>query len=352
MDLQLTDEQTWLSESVETMLSRRAAEDGIVDPGAGDDLWRELAEFGALEIGVDDEESLGAVEAALIARALGRHLAAVPYVDSAATRYGLDRIGAGPELATDGRSAAACMTEPGRRFAPRQPSCELSGQDLHGSKSAVPHAGTVDFYVAPAVRDGDPVAAIVASDAPGVEYSAEPSLDRSIAQSLVRFDAVEAAPERVIGEAEAGEFIDAVAAAGAVLSAAEATGAAAAVLELARDYASQRRQFGRAIASFQALRHILADMYVKVESSWSAVLYAAASLDEAEPGASTNSSIAKAYASRATLDVAHSALQVFGGIAFTDEHSAHRFLRRVIVCGRHFGSAQDHERLLGAALAR
>ena len=62
---------------------------------------------------------------------------------------------------------------------------------------------------------------------------------------------------------------------------AEAVGAAAAVLDLAREYAAQRRQFGHTIASFQALRHLLADMHVQVESFWSSVLYAAASLDEA-----------------------------------------------------------------------
>ena len=53
-----------------------------------------------------------------------------------------------------------------------------------------------------------------------------------------------------------------------------------AVLRLARDYAAERRQFGRTIGSFQAVRHLLADLYVKTESSWSSVLYSAAALDE------------------------------------------------------------------------
>jgi alkylation response protein AidB-like acyl-CoA dehydrogenase len=91
-------------------------------------------------------------------------------------------------------------------------------------------------------------------------------------------------------------------------------------------------------------------MYVKVESSWSSVLYAAASLDEQEPDSLRTASIAKAYAARATLDVAHGALQVFGGIAFTAEHPAHRYLRRIVVRGSQFGSARDHERILGQSL--
>ena len=62
-------------------------------------------------------------------------------------------------------------------------------------------------------------------------------------------------------------------------------------------------------------------------------------------------SIAKAYTARATREVAHGALQVFGGIAFTAEHPAHRYLRRIIVRGGQFGTAADHERSLGRELA-
>jgi alkylation response protein AidB-like acyl-CoA dehydrogenase len=142
-----------------------------------------------------------------------------------------------------------------------------------------------------------------------------------------------------------------LAALGGVLATAEAVGSAGAVLALARDYAAERRQFGRTIGSFQAIRHLLADMHVKVESSWSSVLYAAATLDEGHDDAGRTASVAKAYGARATRDVAHGALQVFGGIAFTDEHPAHRYLRRIAVRGQQFGTAAEHERELGRALA-
>jgi alkylation response protein AidB-like acyl-CoA dehydrogenase len=143
-----------------------------------------------------------------------------------------------------------------------------------------------------------------------------------------------------------------LAAVAGVLAVAEGVGAAASALDLAREYAAQRRQFGRTIASFQAIRHLLADMHVKVESSWSSVLYASASLDERESDCLRTASIAKAYAARATHEVAHGALQVLGGIAFTQEHPAHRYLRRIAVRAGQFGSAGDHERDLGRSLAR
>ena len=154
------------------------------------------------------------------------------------------------------------------------------------------------------------------------------------------FDAVAAEP--VEGSA------DRVRAIGALLAAAEAVGAAGRMLDDARAYAAERRQFGRTIGSFQSLRHILADMHVAHASAWSTVLYAAASLDGGDAARTT--SIAKAYVSRSCREVAHGAMQVFGGIAFTEEHPAHRYLRRIIVREQQFGDALHHERELGRAL--
>jgi len=287
-------------------------------------------EFGALEVG----EGLGAVELALVARSVGARLAEVPYVDTAAVRYAMD---------IDDASASPCVTEPGRRFAPAEPATALENGRLSGEKTSVAFANVVDLLAVSAWASDGPVLALVRPAAATIV--AEPTLDPSVQPARVHFDSVEL--ERVVAEAG---VVEAVAAIGAVLASAEAVGAAATVLELAREYATQRRQFGHAIGGFQAVRHLLADMYVKVESSWSSVLYAAASLDEHEPDSPRTASIAKAYAARATLDVAHGALQVFGGIAFTEEHPAHRYLRRIVVRGGQFGSARDHERILGRSL--
>jgi alkylation response protein AidB-like acyl-CoA dehydrogenase len=136
-----------------------------------------------------------------------------------------------------------------------------------------------------------------------------------------------------------------------LLAAAEAIGAAGRVLDEARGYAAERRQFGRSIGSFQSLRHLLADMYVRAASGWSTVLYAAAAFDEGAQDAGHTASIAKAYVSRGAREVAHGAIQVFGGIAFTAEHPAHRWLRRISVREQQFGDGAHHERALGRALA-
>ena len=292
------------------------------------ELWSSLVEFGALD-------GLGAVELALVARGLGAALAGVPFVETAAVQSAVD-LGGAP--------VAPCLSEPGRGFAPVRPETTLADGRVTGEKDAVAYASAVELFVVPATTDDSVVLAVVRAAEASIE--AQPTLDERVAPGRVRFEG--AAIEEIAG---GGETIERIAAVGGVLASAEAVGAAASILELAREYAVQRRQFGHPIGSFQAVRHILADMLVQLESSWSSILYAAASLDEQTAEATRTATIATAYAARATQEVAHGALQVFGGIAFTAEHPAHRYLRRIVVRGGSFGSAREHERALADTLA-
>jgi alkylation response protein AidB-like acyl-CoA dehydrogenase len=321
VDLELTGEQTLLREAVGELIARA--------PDA-DALWHDLVEFGALE------EGLGAIELALIAWGLGAQLAAVPFVDAAALAY----------VAPGHARAALCLAEPERSFAPGDPSTSLDGSRLTGEKSSVAFAEAADVLAVSAAGPSGAVLALVRPDAEGISLERQQTLDPSLEPALVRFNGVTV--ERQLDDVD----IETLAAVAGVLSAAEAVGAAAEVLGLASTYAAQRRQFGHTIGSFQAIRHLLADMYVDVESSWSSVLYAAAALDEREPDALRTAAIAKAYAGRATREVAHDALQVFGGIAFTAEHPAHRFLRRIVARHDTFGAPREHTQRLGRELAR
>jgi alkylation response protein AidB-like acyl-CoA dehydrogenase len=191
-----------------------------------------------------------------------------------------------------------------------------------------------------------PALCVVEADAPGVACVPQPSFD-----ATAPMYAVELAEARLASEPLGDDAIARLTTIGALLAAAEAVGAAGRMLEDACGYAAERRQFGRTIGSFQALRHLLADLYVRQASSWSSILYAAAALDEDAGDAARTVSVAKAYVSRAAREVAHGAMQVFGGIAVTDEHPAHRFVRRIVVRERQFGDAAHHERALGRQLA-
>jgi alkylation response protein AidB-like acyl-CoA dehydrogenase len=335
MDLELSDEQTWLGESVETLLAR--------DPEHRR-VWASLVEFGALSVGRDD--GLGAVELCLIARALGAHLTPAPYLGSAALRFAVEPLGV--DLGED--AVALAVLEPGSGWATASPRTTIEpaagGYLVTGRKAAVEHAGSVERLAVVAAGPEGPMLAVVASGAPGVALTPQPALDPTMPMCAV--DLVDV-PLEV--DPLGGDTIQRLMTIGALLAAAEAVGAAGRLLEDACGYAGERRQFGRTIGSFQALRHLLADMYVRHASSWSSVLYAAAALDEDADDAGRTASIAKAYVSRAAREVAHGAMQVFGGIAVTAEHPAHRFLRRIIVREQQFGDAAHHERALGRALA-
>jgi alkylation response protein AidB-like acyl-CoA dehydrogenase len=293
-----------------------------------------------LEIGPSEAE-LGTVDLALVARALGERLAAVPLVDTAALL-----LGAGAELeGTDVSSAALGLSEYERSFAPTRPSTMLEGDRVSGSKTSVVLADTSALLALAAGTTDGAVLALIRPDAPGVELELEPTLDPSLRPATV------ARRRRSRARPRQHFVVDQVAATAAVLAAAEAVARPRASRLSRGDYAAERRQLATRSGASRLSGHMLADMVVLTESSWSSVLYAAASLDEGEPDSLRTAAVAKAWTSRATLDVAHGALQVFGGVAFTAEHRAHLYLRRIASLGSRYGSAADHERELGRSLA-
>ena len=351
MDLELTDEQRWLSESVETLLTRdwpEAEQAFAAGDAERERVWAALAEFGVLA--VDRGEGLGAVELCLVARALGAHLASVPFLGSAALRYAIEPFaedlpaGFGA-LAASGDRVSVALLEPGGGWAVDGVRTVVGRSGLRGAKVAVEHAAHVEQFAVVARADSAVGLAVVRASSPGVEMVGQPGLDAGVPMSAVTFADVE------VGLTAGRPVVDRLTAVGALLAAAEAVGAAGRLLEDARAYAAERRQFGRTIGSYQALRHIMADMYVRQASSWSTVLYAASALDDDIEEATQTVAVAKAYVARAAREVAHGALQVFGGIAFTQEHPAHRFLRRVVVREQQFGDALHHEREIGRRLA-
>jgi alkylation response protein AidB-like acyl-CoA dehydrogenase len=355
MDLELTDEQRWLSESVDTLLARESLPiERMADATAAQRrrVWEELVAFGALSLG--GEDGIGAVEACLIARSLGAHLAAAPYVASAALRLAL--IDAPSAGSVDGETAfALALLEPGSSWSSGELLTKLrtqsAGAVVTGEKVAIEQADLAEQLAIVAALDGEPALALTSTAARGVVLSPRSSFDPTLPMSAAFLEEVAVEDTAVFTGATALRALERLTVAGSLLAAAEALGAADRIFGEACRYAGERRQFGRSIASFQSLRHILADLYVRSASGWSAVLYAAAAFDEGAHDAAQTASIAKAYVSRGAREVAHGAMQVFGGIAFTAEHPAHRFLRRIVVREQQFGDAAHHERALGRHLA-
>jgi alkylation response protein AidB-like acyl-CoA dehydrogenase len=137
-----------------------------------------------------------------------------------------------------------------------------------------------------------------------------------------------------------------------VLVAAEQVGTAQAALDMAVGYARDRVQFGRAIGSFQAIKHMCADMLLDVESARSAAYYAAWAAADGSPELATAAPLAKAFCADTLLAAASLNMQVHGGICFTWEHPAHLYFRRAKAGTQLWGDSQANRELLVTRLGR
>jgi alkylation response protein AidB-like acyl-CoA dehydrogenase len=135
---------------------------------------------------------------------------------------------------------------------------------------------------------------------------------------------------------------------GALLTAVDALAAADRAFRLARDYAVDRTQFGRPIASFQSVKHKLVDMYAELETATSAVLAAVAAAANEDSDWRFAASAAKVRAGDAAMFVLREAVQVHGGIGFTWEHEISHHFRRVTTARALYGTPTVHRALVAA----
>jgi alkylation response protein AidB-like acyl-CoA dehydrogenase len=157
---------------------------------------------------------------------------------------------------------------------------------------------------------------------------------------------LEGAAGEVLATGEAAErAIEHALLCGTVLSAAEMLGGAQSCLDGAVAYAKQREQFGRVIGSFQAIKHLCAQMLVELELTRSAVMYAVWALATADPSLPRAASTAKALANESYQFLADAALHIHGGMGFTYEHDSHLYLRRAVTSAAGFGDTTAHREL-------
>lgn len=197
-------------------------------------------------------------------------------------------------------------------------------------------------------RDGE--VRMVDPTAPGVVLTPRRALDGT--RRLAVVDADRASSTVLATGEEARRLLSATTERAALCSAAVLVGLADRLVTMAADYARVRHQFGRAIGSFQAIKHQLADAWVRVEFARPVVYRAAWSLDEDEPSASRDASMAKAYASEAAIGAARTALQVHGAIGYTWEADLHLWAKRAWALAASWGDAASHRaRVLSAVVA-
>jgi alkylation response protein AidB-like acyl-CoA dehydrogenase len=323
--------------------------------GCDGELWRRLCT--ELELpGLHAPDEYGGVGATLVESAiafteLGRALTPVPL---AATTFAIEAIlRTGdeeqrktllPGLLCGERIAAFAASghDVADPFSATMRSERLNGRTvLTGECAPVLHGHVADLFVVPAVADGAVGLHVVAADAPGVEAERLPSFDltRPVAQLRLA-----QAPAEALA-AGSPDDVERVLDVARTLLAAEMLGGAEACLDRTVEYARTRRQFDRAIGSFQAIKHACAEMMIEIDATRAAVMFAAMSA-AADPDFPISAPLAKAQAADTYVLCAGSAIQIHGGIAFTWEHDLHLHFRRAKTTEALFGSSVRHRALL------
>jgi alkylation response protein AidB-like acyl-CoA dehydrogenase len=375
VDLELTDDQNDLRQSVQAVLEREcpiALARRVVETGEQPDaLWRTMAELDWFGLSVPEAAGglgLGFTEVAVVVEELGRRVAPGPFL-ATMTQYvptvvalGTDEQVAtllGPVAAGQSSGALALADHP-RRWEPTWVSSTArpgeGGWVLSGTKRAV-LAGEDDALVVVARVDGVP------GDAAGRGLFVVPAgqgerrpvagLDASRPLCDVVLDGVTVPDERVLGQAgsdEVGRVVDRVAEVAALGLAVELVGTCGALLDLAVAYAIDRRQFGVPIGTFQGVKHKMADCYVALQRARALTTFAVAAVAEDDPRRTVAVAMAKAAAGECQHRVCQDAFQTFGGIGFTWEHDQQLFVKRAVTAAALFGSAADHRRVVASDL--
>ncbi len=314
MDLTMNTDQRAMREALREILRetwpperlRAAADAPAIDAAS----WATLAEVGVFGLLVPEHAGgmgLGLADAAILAEELGYSLAPGPVVPTILAA----------ELVPDAITGKAIVTT----------------VDTRDRVLVAEHVASATHLV---VVDDDGL-----FQYPTTDCVAEPSnrpLDPLTPMSVLTLPA--RSGERVGSARDAARWRSA----GTTLTAALQVGLAQGALDLAVRYAKERVQFGRAIGSFQAVKHLLAESLVKVDLARAAVLVAALSLDDAEV------SSAKVLADKAATEVGRCGIQVHGGMGFTWEVLAHLFVKRAWVLATAFGSADEHARRVADAI--
>jgi alkylation response protein AidB-like acyl-CoA dehydrogenase len=372
MNLALSDEQELLREAARGALARAgtvvAARAALEDPATAPDLWPLAVEAGWPGLLVSEDRGgagLGAFDAMLVAQECGRVLAGIPLLGTlpatalldAAGHERLEAIAAGelrpawiPARPPGDVGAESGWTVERARGMGREPAprATVEGDEVAftGTVPWVPDAPGADlFVVVGAGPDGEPMAGAIEASAARIE-------------PVVRYDATRALGHVTLDGARGARLdVSATQVARAwylaqALLAAESVGATEAALEMAVAYAKERFTFGRAIGSYQAIKHGLTEVLRLLENARSLLYYAGYAYADRPDEFPLAASAARSIAGRALEFAARQNITTHGGIGATWEHDAPLYFRRAQLTRRLLGGTADAtDRVAGELLA-
>ena len=359
MDFGLSDEQKALAVTVRRYLAEQCPTTrvrAIMESDSGHDasLWTGLMDLGIGGLAVPEEQGgMGAelLSLALVSEELGYAAAPGPFLgsaiatvalahaeDSAPAARWLERLASGDVVAT------AAVGESGGRWDADEIAARVSDGVLSTTKTQVPYGSIADLHVV-AAHDANGIAVwLVEPDAATVVATDLSGNDRTRRLASVEYRGARAT--RIGGRRTFEMLRDAA----LVLVAADAYGGARRCLDMAREYALTREQFGQPIGAFQSVKHQLANLAVELEPSMSLWWYAAHAFDRIPEDAPRHAALAKAFSSDLFDRAARDSTELHGGIGFTWEFDLHLWFRRSMFDRAFFGDAHYH-RARAATLA-
>jgi alkylation response protein AidB-like acyl-CoA dehydrogenase len=358
MDFDFTDDQEMLRDTVRRWVERgydfERRRSVVKAGGFSREAWQEIADLGICGLQVPEAQGglgLGPVDAMVVLEELGRGLVLEPYAavalvatsllkasNNAAAAERLQGIAEGRQivvLAQEERHSRYRLGHVETKAAGAGNSWKLSGK-----KIVVPAGGAADAFIVSArvsggVDDGDGVGLfLVAKGGPGVAVRAYPTQDGASGADLVLADA---GATLLLAAGAALPALEHAVDTGIAALCAEAVGAMDKLVALTVEYMNTRKQFGVAIASFQALRHRIADVKMQLELARSMSYYATLKLGE-EPAARRRAlAQAKVQLGTSMRFVGQQCIQLHGGIGVTDEYAASHYFKRLTVIEMTFG---------------
>lgn len=357
MNFDFSDEQKQLRDTARKFLAEKCppkAVRAVIDGKApyDRDLWKGLAQMGFLGVAIPEAyggTGAGHLELCVIAEEMGRALAPVPFSSTVYLAAEALLIAGSeaqkqkwlPVIASGDAIGTLALFEGKGNPSPQAIKLTASGDKLDGVKKPVADGAIADFAIVAARtgstgRENDISLFLVDMKAGGVEAKVLQNIDPSHGQAEVNFKNCKAEPLGASGEGWS--IISQVLDRAAVLLAFEQVGGADRALEMGRDYALDRIAFGRPIGSFQAIKHMLADMYVSATLARSNCYYGAWALSTNAGELPEAAAAARISATQAFQHCAKNNIQVHGGMGFTWEFDCHLYYRRANATALSLGS--------------
>jgi alkylation response protein AidB-like acyl-CoA dehydrogenase len=367
----LTDDQSFFRETTRRYLEAKSPLTSVRQlwersDGFEQDYWRQATDLGWASPFVPDRLGGGSIsgrplsDAVIVAEEMGRMVAPGPFlpvnvVAGALAAEGSEQQQAEilPGLLSGDSLASWALAEVGGRWSGVGPeisaSAELRGGDVvvNGSKAYVEAAVQADQFLVIARTGTGLSQVLVPVEAAGCTVSAGRSIDLTRRFGRLDFDQVRLPMSALVGvPGRSDGSVEHELRVALVLQCAETVGAADKAFDMTVSFAGERYAFGRPIASFQALKHRIADMLQWLEFAKAVTDAAAAAIDDGDADAGRLVSVAKAYVGDHCLDIVDDCVQMTGGLGVTWEHDIHLFSRRIALNRALLGTPEQHKERL------